>query len=342
MANTVSKLLEVALAEVGYLEKTSNNQLDDKTENAGSKNWTKYARDLDALPGFYNGRKNGFDWCDVFVDWCFVQAFGREEAQKLINQPNKSLGAGCIYSANYYKAVNRFHESNPQPGDQIFFWNSSKTGVAHTGLVYKVDDTKVYTVEGNTSNASGVIANGGGVAKKSYTLNNSRIYGYGRAPFDPEETVPENPIIPETPVAPPISITPESEVEATLKIGNVVKLVKDARYVNGAKIPAWVINSTCYVRSKPDNKGNFNFSIQRSGAITGVTSLQYVEDQNSAYNIEVVSRAGLNVRKGPGTNYPVIKVLRNGTKDIVIEEINGWGKLSEAKGYVSLSYVKKI
>ena len=41
-----SDIVAIALAEVGYKEKASNAYLDDKTANAGSANWTKYARDL--------------------------------------------------------------------------------------------------------------------------------------------------------------------------------------------------------------------------------------------------------------------------------------------------------
>ena len=58
--------------------------------------------------------------------------------------------------------------------------------MAHTGLVYDVDNTYVYTVEGNTSGASGVVANGGGVCCKKYKLNYTRIYGYGRPAYDAE------------------------------------------------------------------------------------------------------------------------------------------------------------
>ena len=140
---TPEKLIAVAQAEVGYLEKKTNSQLDDKTANAGYGNYTKYARDLDAIPNFYNGRKNGFDWCDVFVDWLFVKAFGVEAAKKLLRQPEKSLGAGCRFSANYYKEKGLFHTKDPKPGDQIFYWNSGKTDVAHTGIVYKVDSQYV-------------------------------------------------------------------------------------------------------------------------------------------------------------------------------------------------------
>lgn len=189
MAGTAAQVIALAESEVGYLEKKSNSRLDSKTANPGSKNYTKYARDLDAIPGFYNGKKQGYAWCDVFVDWLFVTCFGPAAAKEMLYQPDKSYGAGCGYSAKYYKAKDRFFKKDPKPGDQIFFWDAKKTRVAHTGLVWKVDSARVYTVEGNTSGASGVIANGGGVCKKSYKLSYGRIYGYGRPGYREERSV---------------------------------------------------------------------------------------------------------------------------------------------------------
>lgn len=189
MANTASQLIKIAEAEVGYLEKETNSQLDHPTANAGDENWTKYARDLDAITGFYNGKKNGYAWCDMFVDWCFVKAFGLEAALSLTCQPMKSYGAGCTSSAQYYKKKGQFF-TTPKVGDQIFFGTAAK--VVHTGLVYKVDAKKVYTIEGNTSSAAGVVANGGCVRKKSYSLTYSKIYGYGRPLYD-AETAAETP-----------------------------------------------------------------------------------------------------------------------------------------------------
>lgn len=62
------------------------------------------------------------------------------------------------------------------------------SGVAcHTGIVVGVDSKRVYTVEGNTSSASGVVANGGCVAKKSYSLSYSKIMGYGDINYEIEE-----------------------------------------------------------------------------------------------------------------------------------------------------------
>lgn len=174
----VEKLLATARAEVGYLEKKTNSNLDSKTENAGSNNWTKYARDLDRL-GVYNFPKNGYAWCDIFVDWCFVKTFGLETAWKMTNQPMGGCGAGCTYSAQYYENVGRFFKSNPQPGDQIFF-KADDGGMGHTGIVEKVANGRVYTIEGNTSSDAGVVANGGSVNDKSYSLSYAKIGGYGR------------------------------------------------------------------------------------------------------------------------------------------------------------------
>lgn len=188
MANYASQLIKVAEAEVGYLEKASNKNLDNQTANAGYNNYNKYARDFDkTYTTFYNGKKQGAHWCDIFVDWCFVKAFGEAEALKLLGQPKKSCGAGCSFSANYYKKIGCF-SNTPQVGAQIFFYNSARNDVAHTGIVYKIDSNYIYTIEGNTSSASGVVANGGAVAKKKYVKNYSRIYGYGLPKYDKEKT----------------------------------------------------------------------------------------------------------------------------------------------------------
>lgn len=191
MLACIEKVLNIALAEEGYLEKASNSQLYDKTANAGYNNWTKYAEDLDNIDGFYNGKKNGYAWCTMFVDWCFVQAFGAELAQKVLNQPwgANNYGAGVYYSAMYLKDVGRWYTSNPQPGDQIVLASSTDKW-AHTALVYKVDDTRVYTIEGNTSSGNDVVVpNGGAVARKSYLLTNSRITGYARPLWQYVDTV---------------------------------------------------------------------------------------------------------------------------------------------------------
>lgn len=164
------KVIDVALSQVGYKEKASNSQLDDPTANAGSNNWNKYARDIDEkYPDFYNGKKNGYDWCDIFVDWCFITAYGRSDAQRLLCQPNHSLGAGCEYSYGYFRDKGQTG-SYPKKGAQIFFGD-----LDHTGIVVDFDSNYVWTVEGNSGNE---------VKKKKYSRNDSWIYGYGYPKYD--------------------------------------------------------------------------------------------------------------------------------------------------------------
>lgn len=193
MKCSASAVVSIAKEEIGYLEKKSGSGLDDKTANAGSGNYTKYARDLDAIEGFYNGKKQGFAWCDVFVDWCFVQAFGAEKAKTLLCQPDKSCGAGVDWSARYFRQAGRLHTRGPKAGDQIFFQDSSGEP-GHTGIVTAVADGRVYTIEGNTSGETGVVDNGGGVWAKSYDPEDPKICGYGRPDYDPAsfDDVPES------------------------------------------------------------------------------------------------------------------------------------------------------
>ena len=178
MGYTAKKLLDIARAEIGYKEKASNSQLDNPSSNAGHNNWTKYARDL-AAAGYYNGNKNGYAWCDVFVDWCFYQLAGKNAAKaQQIECQTGPLGAGCTYSAGYYKSAGRFYTSNPQPVDQFFFQENGS--ISHTGIVESVSGNTIVTIEGNASDQ---------VKRINRKMNDGYTYGFGRPRFDAEETV---------------------------------------------------------------------------------------------------------------------------------------------------------
>ena len=169
----VQKVLTLARNEIGYHEKASNSGLDDKTANSGSGNYTKYARDLDKMTNWYNGPKQGFAYCDVFYDWLFYKGFGAEVGRQMLCQPVQSAGAGCLYSAQYYKQAGRWVNS-PEPGDQIFF-SYSPGEYSHTGIVESVDGNTITTIEGNTSDQ---------VARRQYQIGSGNIVGYGRPKWD--------------------------------------------------------------------------------------------------------------------------------------------------------------
>lgn len=154
----IDKLVEVASAEVGYLEKQSNIQLDSKTANAGQNNFTKYWRDI--KPDY-----QGQPWCACFVTWCFTKAFDKENAKKLLKHYPYVY---CPTMASLFKLY-----SNPEVGDIVIFKHNGE--FTHTGIVTGVNGDYFTTVEGNTSGGSTIIANGGGVCKKGYY--NSRLPG---------------------------------------------------------------------------------------------------------------------------------------------------------------------
>lgn len=172
-------IVAIALAEVGYHGKATNASPDDKTANSAGNNWTKYARDL-AAAGYYNGNKNGYTWCDCFVDWCFFKAYGAVEGQRTQCQTSP-LGAGCVYSAQYYQQKGRY-DKNPKVGDQVFFQTGGQIG--HTGIVVEVTSSSIVTVEGNSSDQ---------VRKNTYLRSNGYIAGYGHPLYSDTAVFAETP-----------------------------------------------------------------------------------------------------------------------------------------------------
>ena len=161
----INALIATAEAEVGYHEKASGNlaYLYDKKANSGDANYTKYNYEMHKIQPKnmdYPGA-----WCDCFVDWCFCMTFTSEVAKKML------CGGFDDYtpnSSNLYKKAGRW-STTPKRGYQAFFKNSER--ICHTGIVYHVNGKVFYTIEGNAGNV---------VCKKSYTLGDSYIAGFGQ------------------------------------------------------------------------------------------------------------------------------------------------------------------
>ena len=179
MAYDIQQVIKVAKAEVGYLEKKSGDlaYLYDKKANAGSTNYTKYGYEMHKI--YPEVMDIGQPWCDCFVDWCFMTAYGVSNARKLLGGEFDDY---TVASANLYKKAGAWYTS-PEIGDQIFFKNDVR--ICHTGIVVDIipSSNTVVTIEGNTSSGSEVVSNGGAVCQKYYSLNNARIAGYGRPAY---------------------------------------------------------------------------------------------------------------------------------------------------------------
>lgn len=306
------KLIAVAKAEVGYHEKASNAFLDSDTVNAGKNNWTKYARDLDALGDFYNGKKNGYDWCDVFVDWCFVTAFGKEMALQLLEAPLRSCGAGVKYSAGYYKGdlyknSGQFYESDPQPADQIFFGTSSAW--KHTGLVTKVDGQYVYTAEGNTSDGS--------VAEKRYKLTNKSILGYGR----PDWSIVGGVVAP-GPTQSSTDAEPEAKCKLEFSKGATVGFIGSTHYTNAnaAKGKSCKPGKAKVIGTYPTGKHPYQLKYIAGG---GSTVYGWVDVADVKAVVDVDTELYYTVQKGDTLWGIAKKLLGNGFKYKSIMTLNG-------------------
>ncbi len=171
----IDKVIAEAEKWLGYLEKRSNAQLSELTANAGSANYTIFAGRYKELWG---DNLQGQPWCAMYASVVHYDGCGKEIVKHF---------AYCPYGVDWFKKQGRWYTSGPKRGDIIFFRDSS--GVAcHVGLVTDADDSTITTIEGNTSSAAGVVANGGCVRKKTYDINYSRILGYGRPAYEDEPT----------------------------------------------------------------------------------------------------------------------------------------------------------
>lgn len=172
----IENIIKIANNEIGYLEKSwdAYNEnpeiIYDKYAGAGNDNVTKYAKEMDELD-VYNGPKQGYAWCKVFIDWCFVNALGLDKASELL----KGWTAGVEQFYNWFRNDGRISYT-PKIGDLVIFGDCD-----HIGIVANVDSDKIYTIEGNTSQS---------VLNKSYYKSNSWIKCYAR----PEYNVTPTPI----------------------------------------------------------------------------------------------------------------------------------------------------
>ena len=136
------------------------------------------------------------------------------------------------------------------------------------------------------------------------------------------------------------------------KVGDTVKLIKNAKYSNGLTIPSWVINSKLFVREVRKN-GEIIISTKSTGAITGVVKADqltpYVENTNNTNRISTfipyivsINTDVLNIRSGAGTNYKIVGQVKKYELYTIVDEKNGWGKLKSGAGWIALNYTEKV
>lgn len=66
-----------------------------------------------------------------------------------------------------------------------------------------------------------------------------------------------------------------------------------------------------------------------------------VEKSEFPYIVQITASI-LNIRKGPGTNYPVVGQIKDKGKYTIMEVQNGFGRLKSGAGWISMKYTNKI
>lgn len=112
-------------------------------------------------------------WCACFVSWCANEC-------GYIDTGIIPKFAGCVWGVDWFQDRGQWADGSatPVPGMIIFFdWDSPdgesgpQDGLSdHVGIVARVEDGRVYTIEGNTSDSC---------RERSYPLGYYEILGYG-------------------------------------------------------------------------------------------------------------------------------------------------------------------
>ena len=112
------------------------------------------------------GFNSRVEWCAVFVSWVANQVGYIEKGiiPKFV---------GCDTGVNWFKLMGKWKEKEyiPKPGDIIFFDWDDNGSANHVGIVEKVENNIVYTIEGNSTDDM--------CKQKEYSINSDFILGYG-------------------------------------------------------------------------------------------------------------------------------------------------------------------
>lgn len=113
----------------------------------------------------------GFDsrveWCACFVSWC------ADQVGMLENGELPKFASCNSQGVPWFKERGRWKDRSytPSPGDIIFFdWDSDQKA-DHVGIVEKVENGTIYTIEGNSDDAC---------QRKSYSAGSEVIFGMGK------------------------------------------------------------------------------------------------------------------------------------------------------------------
>lgn len=168
----LQKLIALAKAEEGYIEKASNKNLDSKTENRGDNNYTKYSRDINAV-GLMGCQAQ--PWCCSHQFWLDLKIFGKESALKLWHMtPSSYVGYNCFATYNIFAKFGKVGKV-PKIGALVIF------SFSHAGRVldvYKINGITYFDCEEGNTSSNLNDRNGGMVKIRRRAANDPTIKGF--------------------------------------------------------------------------------------------------------------------------------------------------------------------
>lgn len=327
-------------AQVGYLEKRSNSNLDSKTGNAGYNNYTKYSRDVNNM-GLMGCQ--GQPWCATYQFWICAQIFGKQKALEI-------MGNG-FYNCNsvkaHAKAKGTWH-TTPKLGALVIFRNG-----AHIGRVIAINVNTIRTNEGNTSSGglNNVESNGGCVAEKSYTIGNSQIDGYVWIDYGTQEESGEVFVWTATGTA---TATVDNLYVRAYPNGEIIgELMKGNRFeINGVTSGKWTQVNVAGIGVG----WIWTEYIQKDGVQTAEPPKQEItnkQDKTQRLFVGKVTASALNVRTWAGTEFPQIKSYPTLNRGNLVDVMNYTQKANDGSewyyiriankyhGFVSAKYIDR-
>lgn len=319
-----------------YLEKRTNAYLDDFQKNAGYNNYTKFARDVDnwGQPGC-----QGQPWCAEFQFWKLVKILGITKALQI-------MGGGfynCQSITQWAKKNGTWH-STPKDGALVIFRDGS-----HIGSVRSYSNTYIYTNEGNTSSAAGVIANGGSCRNKQYLLSDPVIDGYVWIDWDRKtqstDTWKATGTATSTVDDLYIRETPNGYVLGQINKGNRVE-------INGEKSGMWTKVKVANIGVGWAATKYLKVDGTENATATVITNKQ--DKTQKLFDGQVTAKPTLYVRTWAGKEYPTLKKIPYLKYGAPIEVMNYTQKAKDGTpwyyirmknkyyGFVSSKYIKKV
>lgn len=229
----------------------------------------------------------------------------------------------------------------------VICWAKGKVGVSSDGAGH------VAIVEEIKSNGDIVTSNSGYNSTRFWMQTFTKASGYSMNGYTFQGFIlpPDS-----TPVTTPSTSNPTTTSNSSLKVGDVVQFNGTTHYSSAGAVSGYTCKpGKAKITQLATGKAHPYHLIAVAGGGSNVYGWVSASDiasagdgtKNSVNYMVKITTNNLNIRSGPGTNYPLAGSIKDQGCYTILEESTGqgasmWGKLKSGAGWISLDYAKKI